>query len=68
MKLKELANKYESRDKCAAEMGITVNNLNMLISRGREVEQLKDGRWALMSNKHKIFELSIDPGWFISTL
>lgn len=59
MKLKEIADKYESRAECATEMGITVSNLNMLISRGREVEQLKNGKWALMSSKHKIFELSI---------
>lgn len=60
MKLKELANKYPSRALCAAEMGITVSNLNMLISRQRDVEQLKDGRWILISNKCKIFNLTLD--------
>lgn len=55
-----MANKYPNRATCAAEMRIQEGNLNMLISRGREIEQLKDGRWILISNKHKIFNLTLD--------
>lgn len=57
MKLKEFADKYLSRAACANDLGITTNNLNMLISRDREVEQLKDGRWILITSKHKIFTI-----------
>jgi len=57
MKLKGFADKYPSRADCAAALCITVNNLSMLISRGREIEQLKDGRWILITSKHKIFNI-----------
>jgi len=57
MGLKEFADNYQSRALCAAALCITVSNLNMLISRGREIEQLKDGRWILITEKHKIFDI-----------
>ena len=57
MKLKEFADNYKSRAQCATALCITVSNLNMLISRGREIEQLKDDRWILITNKHKIFTI-----------
>ncbi len=57
MKLKEFADKYGFRSDCASALNITVSNLNMLISRGREIEQLKDGRWILITEKHKIFSI-----------
>ena len=56
--LRELADCYPNRAACALDMGITESNLNMLISRDREVEQLKDGRWVLITDKTKIFNLT----------
>lgn len=60
MKLKEFADKYKLRADCAVALEITESNLNMLISRGREIEQLKSGKWILRSDKQKVFNITVD--------
>lgn len=56
MKLSQFANKV-GRAECAVAMGISRGNLRQLIYRERDVEQLKDGRWILISEKCKIFDV-----------
>ena len=54
--LRDFTEKFKSRAECATHIGITPTNLNMLISRGRTVEQLIDGRWIIVNEKNRIFE------------
>lgn len=56
MKLKEFVDKF-GRAECAAAIGISRDNLRQLIFRNREVEQLVDGRWILVTDKCKVFTL-----------
>jgi len=52
--------KAKMRVLLASEMNMTVSNLNVKISNGREIEQLKDGCWILVQNKLKRFKLTLD--------
>ena len=61
MKIKEFADEYyKNRAKCADALGITEQHLNVLVYKDREIEQLKSGKWILISPKNQIYDITVD--------
>jgi len=45
---------FKSRALCAEAFSVSIYQFNNMVSAGREVEKLSDGRWILTSGKNKI--------------